>query len=53
MWKKEPVRAMSVSLSNLSDGENIQLSLFDSKDKEQKEALKEFSKLCGEDPEKP
>ncbi|MDO4486677.1 MAG: DNA polymerase IV [Bacillota bacterium] len=39
MWKKEPVRAMSVSLSNLSDGENIQLSLFDSKDKEQKEAL--------------
>ena len=30
---------MSVSLSNLSDGENIQLSLFDSKDKEQKEAL--------------
>ncbi|MDO4486401.1 MAG: DNA polymerase IV [Bacillota bacterium] len=39
MWKKEPVRAMSISLSDLSGGDSLQLSLFDGKDREKEEAL--------------
>lgn len=39
MWKGEPVRAMSISLSDLSDRESIQLSLFDSGSREKDEAL--------------
>lgn len=39
MWKKEPVRAMSVSLSDLSDKDCIQTSLFDVRDKEREEIL--------------
>ena len=39
MWKKEPVRAMSISLSDLTDDNNVQLSLFDSEGREKDEAL--------------
>lgn len=39
MWKKEPVRAMSVSLSDLSDKDSIQMSMFDIRDKEREEKL--------------
>lgn len=39
MWKKEPIRAMSISLSDLTDDNNIQLSLFDSEGREKDEAL--------------
>ncbi|MGN0395537.1 MAG: DNA polymerase IV [Coprococcus sp.] len=39
MWKKEPVRAMSVSLSDLSGKDCIQMSLFDIRDKEKEEIL--------------
>ena len=39
MWKKEPIRAMSISLSDLTSDNNIQLSLFDNRCKEKDEAL--------------
>lgn len=39
MWKKEPVRAMSVSLSDLSDKDCVQTSLFDIRDREKEEIL--------------
>ncbi|MCI7249180.1 MAG: DNA polymerase IV [Clostridiales bacterium] len=39
MWKGEPVRAMSVSLRELSRDDNLQLSLFDSGDRARDEAL--------------
>ncbi|MGN0711700.1 MAG: DNA polymerase IV [Anaerovoracaceae bacterium] len=39
MWKKEPIRAISISLSDLADDNNIQLSLFDSEGREKDEAL--------------
>lgn len=39
MWKREPIRAMSVSLSELSDDADIQLSIFDGADKVKDEAL--------------
>lgn len=39
MWRGEPVRAMSISLSELSKGEQLQLSLFDRRDKENLERL--------------
>ncbi|MGN0701840.1 MAG: DNA polymerase IV [Lentihominibacter sp.] len=39
MWRNEPVRAMSISLSDLSGGDNLQLSLFDGRDREKEEAL--------------
>lgn len=39
MWKKEPVRAMSISLSDLSGCDRLQLSLFDGEDREKAEAL--------------
>ena len=39
MWKGEPLRAMSVSLRELSRDDNLQLSLFDSDDRAKDEAL--------------
>lgn len=39
MWRKEPVRAMSISLSDLSAGDSLQLSLFDGRGREKAEAL--------------
>lgn len=39
MWKGEPIRAMSVSVSELSRSEQVQLSLFDREDKETLEKL--------------
>ncbi len=39
MWKGEPVRAMSVSVSRFSKSDQIQLSLFDVQDKEKEESL--------------
>ena len=38
MWKGEPIRAMSISLSDLSKSNQVQLSLLDAKDKERTEA---------------
>lgn len=38
-WKGEPVRAMSVSLSELSNGGSVQLSFFDTTDREKEETL--------------
>ena len=39
MWGKEPVRAMSISVSDLSGGDSLQLSMFDGVDREKAEAL--------------
>ena len=39
MWRKEPVRAMSISVSDLSGGDSLQLSMFDGVDREKAEAL--------------
>lgn len=39
MWKGEPIRAMSISVSDLSKPDQVQLSLFDAADKEQAEKL--------------
>ncbi len=52
MWKGEPVRAMSVSLSDLYGHNQVQLSMFDSKNKERNEKLDkvvdEIRKLFGD-----
>lgn len=39
MWHGEPIRAMSVSLSELNDGDEIQLSMFDYQNKSKNEKL--------------
>ena len=39
MWRKEPVRAMSISVSDLSGGDSLQLSMFDGGNREKAEAL--------------
>lgn len=39
MWRKEPIRAMSVSVSDLSGGDSLQLSMFDGADREKAETL--------------
>ena len=39
MWGKEPVRAMSISVSDLSGGDSLQLSMFDGGNREKAEAL--------------
>ena len=39
MWKGEPIRAMSISVSDLSKSGQMQLSFFDAKNKEQTEVL--------------
>ena len=39
MWRGEPVRAMSVSVSDFSKGEQIQLTMFDREDKGKTELL--------------
>lgn len=53
MWKGEPVRAMSVSLSDLYGHNQVQLSMFDRKNKERNEKLDkvvdEIRKLFGDD----
>lgn len=52
MWKGEPIRAMSISVSELISEDQIQLSMFDSKDKEKNEkldkAVDEIRKTFGE-----
>lgn len=39
MWKSEPIRAMSISVSELTRSEQVQLSLFDRGDKDSLEKL--------------
>ena len=39
MWRGEPIRAMSLSLSDLSNGDEIQLSMLDRRDKVREEAV--------------
>lgn len=39
MWKGEPIRAMSISVSDFSATDQVQLSMFDIKDKEKAEQL--------------
>ena len=39
MWKGEPVRAMSVSVSDFTKNDQVQLSLFDTADREKAERL--------------
>lgn len=52
MWKGEPIRALSISVSELIGKEQVQLSMFDSKDKEKNErldkAVDEIRKTFGE-----
>ena len=52
MWKGEPIRAMSISVSELISEDQIQLSMFDSKYKEKNEkldkAVEEIRKTFGE-----
>lgn len=52
MWKGEPIRAMSISVSELISEDQIQLSMFDSKYKEKNEkldkAVDEIRKTFGE-----
>lgn len=52
MWKGEPIRAMSISVSELVSDDQVQLSMFDSKDKEKNEkldkAVDEIRKTFGE-----
>lgn len=39
MWRHEPIRAMSISVSEFSLSDQVQLSIFDAKDKEREEKL--------------
>ena len=39
MWRGEPIRAMSISVSNFSKPDQIQLTMFDARDKEREENL--------------